>query len=219
MSSCQRVARPLTRSLRQVQAPAFTLNRSLTQSAARRDEVKTTTTTTTKAAAPPSEPVPSPAGANAAQAPSKTDRDTVTEYWAERKLVKKGTAPIGSRRRRAAIKTSQNVPFELLPYQCFQEARLVLQEDRKEKIEAIQSTLASIKRLEDTPADQLPGGERKKNMRLTSLREHVEELKILADINDPIVKRKFEDGLGKATPRELPMPAVRKLRLCNPQVT
>jgi large subunit ribosomal protein L35 len=197
MSSCQRVARPLNRSLRQVQAPSFTLNRAFAQSAARRDEVTTTTS-----AAPPSEPVPSPASVNASssapQASAKIDRETVTEYWAERKLVKRGQAPIGSRRRRAAIKTSRNVPFELLPYQCFQEARLVLQEDRQEKIKAIQSTLASIKRLEDTPADQLPGGERKKNMRLTSLREHVQELKILADINDPIVKRKFEDGLGKA---------------------
>lgn len=108
-----------------------------------------------------------------------------------------GTPPVGSRRRRAAIRTSENVPFEQLPYQCFQEARKILQEDRQEKIQAIAKELTKIKRLEATPADQVPGGERKKNLRLASLRKYLEELKILADINDPMVKRKFEDGLGK----------------------
>lgn len=127
------------------------------------------------------------------------DRNTTTNLWAERKLVKRGRPPIGSRRRRAALQTSENIPFEELPYQCFQEARQILQEDRKEKIEAITKQMAKIKRLEDTPADQLPGGERKKDMRLTSMRKSVEELKVLADINDPIVKRKFEDGLGEST--------------------
>lgn len=89
------------------------------------------------------------------------------------------------------------MPFEQLPYQCFQEARKILQEDRQEKIQAIAKELTKIKRLEATPADQVPGGERKKNLRLASLRKYLEELKILADINDPMVKRKFEDGLGK----------------------
>lgn len=199
MSSCQRVARPIARSLRQAptfQPVSFALGRNFSQSAARRDEGNTTTTTP-----PPSEPVSSPISTSAqssqAQAPPKDDRNTVTGYWAERKLVKQGLPPIGSRRRRAAIKTSQNIPFEHLPYQCFQEARAVLQQDRMEKLKALQSTLASIKRLEETPADQSPDGEKKRNTRLTSLRKHVEELKILADINDPTVKRKFEDGLGE----------------------
>lgn len=124
------------------------------------------------------------------------DRETTTAHWAERKLVRMGTPPVGSRRRRAAIRTSENVPFEQLPYQCFQEARKILQEDRQEKIQAIAKELTKIKRLEATPADQVPGGERKKNLRLASLRKYLEELKILADINDPMVKRKFEDGLG-----------------------
>lgn len=200
MSSCQRVAGPITRSLRQAPtfpSSSFALNRAFSQSAAKKDEVTTTTTT----APPAAEPIPTPSSTIAKSADSQTAaqnaRDTVTSYWGERKLVKQGLPPIGSRRRRAAIKTSDNVPFEHLPYQCFQEARKVLQEDRQEKLKALQSTLASIKRLEETPADKLPGGERKKNMRLTSLREYVEELKVLADINDPIVKRKFEDGLGK----------------------
>lgn len=124
------------------------------------------------------------------------DRETTTAHWAERKLISMGTPPVGSRRRRAALRTSENVPFEQLPYQCFQEARKILQEDRQEKIQAIAKELAKIKRLEDTPADQVPGGERKKNLRLASLRKYLEELKILADVNDPVVKRKFEDGLG-----------------------
>ncbi|KAI1849434.1 hypothetical protein JX265_008588 [Neoarthrinium moseri] len=198
MSSCQRVARPITRSLQQSHVShisPFALGRAFSQSAARKDEVPPSTTS-----APAAEPVPSPASTAASpsepKAPSGVDRDTVTAYWAERRLIKQGTPPVGSRRRRAAIKTSENIPFEQLPYQAFQEARKILQEDRQEKLRALQSTLASIKKLEETPADQLPGGERKKNMRLTSLRAHVEELKILADINDPIVKRKFEDGLG-----------------------
>lgn len=124
------------------------------------------------------------------------DRETTTAHWAERKLVRMGTPPVGSRRRRAAIRTSENVPFELLPYQCFQEARKILQEDRQEKIQAIAKELAKIKRLEETPADQVPGGEYRKNKRLASLKKWVEQLKILADVNDPVVKRKFEDGLG-----------------------
>lgn len=38
---------------------------------------------------------------------------------------------VGSRRRRQAIKSSGTVPFEQLPYQCFQEARKVMQQDRE----------------------------------------------------------------------------------------
>lgn len=125
------------------------------------------------------------------------DPNTTTAHWAERKLMRTGTPPIGSRRRRAAIRTSEDVPFEQLPYQCFQDARKILQEDRQEKLRALAKELAKIKRLEDTPADQVPGGQRKKDMRLTSLRKYIEELKILVDINDPMVKRRFEDGLGE----------------------
>lgn len=125
------------------------------------------------------------------------DPNTTTAHWAERKLVRMGTPPIGSRRRRAAIRSSQNLPFDQLPYQCFQEARKVLQEDRQEKIAAIQKEAVKIKRLEETPVEQVVGGERRKNMRLASLRAQLQKYKILADINDPVVKRRFEDGLGK----------------------
>ena len=125
------------------------------------------------------------------------DRDTTTAHWAERKLLRMGTPPIGSRRRRAALRTSPNIPFEQLPYQCFQEARRILQEDRAEKIQSIRKEMSRIRKLEATPADQIKGGEARKQMRLVSLRKQLEEYKILADINDPVVKRRFEDGDGE----------------------
>jgi len=53
-----------------------------------------------------------------------------------------------------------------------------------------------IKRLEATDPSVFRGGEAYKQKRLASLRKYVEQLKILADINDPEVKRRFEDGKG-----------------------
>ncbi|KAI1415207.1 PEBP-like protein [Hypoxylon sp. FL1857] len=206
MSSCQRVARPLVQSLRQERLllqGASHFSRSFSRSAPRQDEGPTPPPTSSTTSIDQLEAA-SKANASAKEKEAEKvrmkerlmDRETTTAHWAERKLVRMGTPPIGSRRRRAAIRTSENVPFEQLPYQCFQEARKILQEDRQEKIQAIAKEMAKIKRLEETPADQVPGGERKKNLRLTSLRKHLEELKILADVNDPVVKRKFEDGLG-----------------------
>ncbi|KAI0598204.1 ribosomal protein YmL35 [Biscogniauxia sp. FL1348] len=201
MSGCQRVARPLAQSLRQERlllqsSKHFT--RTFSRSASRQDESGTTTTTSASPPSPPSPPPPS-----SSEAPQKPrmqerlmDRQTTTAPWAERKLSRMGTPPVGSRRRRAALRSSENVPFERLPYQCFQEARRFLKEDREEKLRALAKEIAKIKRLEATPADQVPGGERKKNLRLASLRKYLEELKILVDINDPLVKRKFEDGFG-----------------------
>lgn len=111
--------------------------------------------------------------------------------------MKKGIQPIGSRRKRMAIRTTPNIPFEQLPYQCFQEARKVLQADREEKLEQIRVEAEKIKKLEATDASKFRDGEYMKQKRLASLRRYVEELKVLADINDPLVKRKFEDGLGE----------------------
>jgi large subunit ribosomal protein L35 len=103
--------------------------------------------------------------------------------------------PIGSRRRRAAISSSSNIPFEQLPYQCFQEARKVLAESREEKVKAIELQRGRITRLlEQDPA--VSGGEAAKQTRLASMRKQLEKLKIYADINDPMVKKRFEDGLG-----------------------
>ncbi|EON64142.1 hypothetical protein W97_03372 [Coniosporium apollinis CBS 100218] len=113
----------------------------------------------------------------------------------EKRLGKKGVPIVGSRRRRAALKTSSQIPFEQLPYQCFQEARKILQADREEKIHQIEVQRARIARLEAQDA-AVSGGELYKKNRLDSMRRHLEELKILADINDPLIKKRFEDGLG-----------------------
>lgn len=129
--------------------------------------------------------------------PLELDPNTAVAPWAEKDLWKAGTPPVGSRRRRYAIRTSGNIPFEQLPYQAFQEARKILAADREEKIAAIKAETEKIRRITETDASVYKGGEKKKAMRLESLRRHVEELKILADINDPNVKRRFEDGLGE----------------------
>lgn len=124
------------------------------------------------------------------------DPNTTTLLWAERRLLKQGTEPIGSRRRRAAVRQSPNIPFEQLPYHCFQEARKVLAEDRTEKLEDLKRTSLEIAKLEQKSADVFRAGEQHKQKKLKSLRDHLEYLKIQADINDPAVKRKWEDGLG-----------------------
>lgn len=121
---------------------------------------------------------------------------TVTSPRLERKLTRSGRPPIGSRRRRAALQTSQNIPFEELPYQCFQEARKILQADRAEKLQQIETERARILRLRATTS-QNEAEEKAKQRRLQSMEAHLEDLKIKADINDPLVKRRFEDGLGK----------------------
>lgn len=127
---------------------------------------------------------------------AKLDPNTVITRRDEKKLIKSGVFPIGSRRRRAALQQSQNIPFEQLPYQCFQEARKILKADREEKLQQIQQQRERIARVEaQDPA--VSGGESQKSVRLTSMRNHLEELKILADINDPIVKKRFEDGKGE----------------------
>lgn len=41
-----------------------------------------------------------------------------------------------------------------------------------------------------------PQQETFKEKRLFSMEQHLEKLKIYADINDPLVKRNFEDGKG-----------------------
>lgn len=121
--------------------------------------------------------------------------ETVFVPRLERKLRAAGTPPVGSRRRRMALAQSQGVPFDQLPFQCFQEARKILIEDRKEKLEKIQLMRTRIERLRNDAA----GNELYKEKRLNSMRNELEHLKILADSNDPNVKRRFEDGKGKRT--------------------
>ena len=40
------------------------------------------------------------------------------------------------------------------------------------------------------------GGEAAKKGKLLSMERYLHELKILADINDPVIKKRFEDGQG-----------------------
>lgn len=124
------------------------------------------------------------------------DPNTTTLPWAEKKLLKKGIDPIGSRRRRAAIRQTLSIPFEQLPYHCFQEARKLLAEDREQKLDGIRKAYQKLKTAEAQPAESYRGGEDYKFKRLRSLRKHLEYLKVQADMNDPAVKRKFEDGFG-----------------------
>lgn len=158
-------------------------------------------------------PPPSESSATAAQ---NADRQDTPEYmlkWGtldpqmvenkkqERRLLRREhVQPVGSRRRRAALRRTTlqkavEIPFEQLPYQCFQEARKVLLQDRQEKIKEIETQQLRIKNLEQQdPA--VSGGPAAKQARLRSMKNHLNELIILADINDPVVKRKFEDGQG-----------------------
>lgn len=123
------------------------------------------------------------------------DPELVSSPRLEKKLTKQGIFPVGSRRRRAALQESDNIPFEQLPYQCFQEARKVLIDDRQEKLEQIESIRNKITRLQALSTEEA-GGEQSKKSRLRRWELYLEQLKVLADINDPLVKKKFEDGQG-----------------------
>lgn len=201
------MALPLTRCLRhglatQSAAPSIyaAAARSFTSSASRRDVETTTTTTSSPTPAADAQSAQDLASTTNAANPLKQqwlDPNTTTLLWAERRLLKQGAEPVGSRRRRAAVRQSPNIPFEQLPYHCFQEARKVLAEDRAEKLQELKKASVEIAKLEQRPADAYRAGEKFKQRRLESMRRHLEELKIQADINDPAVKRKFEDGLCK----------------------
>jgi large subunit ribosomal protein L35 len=177
MSACQRAVRPFARCLQQSQASCHNSQpvRSFTTSRTSRHE----------AASP-----------EVSSSTPKIDPLTVISPKGERTLLSSGISPIGSRRRRAALRSSDNVPFEQLPYQCFQEARKILQADREEKLQAIEKERTRIARLSAQDASTIPGGEKQKQTRLHSMQQYLERLKILADINDPLVKKRFEDGEG-----------------------
>lgn len=128
--------------------------------------------------------------------PPTLDPSLVSTRREERKLIKTGVMPIGSRRRRAALQNSNNIPFEQLPYQCFQEARKILQADREEKLKQI--TIERW-RIEKAQAAFNANPDAKLKGRLLSMQKYLEELKILADINDPMIKKRFEDGEGIAS--------------------
>ncbi|PNY23314.1 54S ribosomal protein L35, mitochondrial [Tolypocladium capitatum] len=174
MSRCRAVARPLARQLQQQQQQPCAI-RPFTAGAAR-------------AAAEAREQQTRPSGLD-------LDPDTVLPEF-EAQLIKEGKMPVGSRRRRVAMRTTSSIPFEQLPYQAFQEARRILAADREDKLSKIGAELDKIAWLEDKDAAEVKGGQQMKDTKLASLRRHVERLKILADANDPLVKKRFEDGLG-----------------------
>lgn len=131
----------------------------------------------------------------------RLDPNQVEDKRTERRLIRRdGIQPIGSRRRRAMIRRSAlrktpEVSFEQLPYQCFQEARKILLEDRQEKLNQIETQSLRLKNLmAQDPAKS--GGVAAKEARIRSMKDYINELVILADINDPLVKKKFEDGQG-----------------------
>ncbi|QIW94985.1 hypothetical protein AMS68_000503 [Peltaster fructicola] len=129
--------------------------------------------------------------------PNTLDPNTVSNRQQEEQLMKESKrTPIASRRRRALVGQmgGSSISFEQMPYQCFQEARKVLQEDRKEKLAEIEVRRARIERLK--AQNTAPQNERLREIKLKSMRKALEELKIYADINDPLVKKKFEDGQG-----------------------
>ena len=126
------------------------------------------------------------------------DADKVSQRKHEKLLQKhQGVMPTGSRRRRAAIQTSDPnfLPFEQMPYQCFQEARKVLAADREEKLAQITVMRSRIGKVLEQSAEAM-GGDYVKQGKLVRMQKHLEHLKILADINDPIIKKRFEDGMG-----------------------
>lgn len=138
--------------------------------------------------------------------PLDQDPDTVLPDF-EASIMKSGRMPVGSRRRRVALRTTtDSVPFEQLPYQAFQEARKILAADREDKLQRIRTELSKIAWLEARDASEIKGGQYMKDTKLASLRRHVDQLKILADVNDPLVKKRFEDGQGTDSPRNASAP-------------
>ena len=138
---------------------------------------------------------PPPPDARKPRTPPSTRANLVHTPASEQRLMREhNISPIGSRRRRAAIASSTGIPFHQLPYQCFQEARKIILQDRKEKVSEIEKQRDKIERLK---VHKVEGNDvAKKEHRVRTMEHRLKELKILADINDPVVKKKFEDGLG-----------------------
>lgn len=181
MSHCEVASKPLLRYLRQSSSKI-----SISSSSLQSKRLFQTTAVSHDEA--PVEDKPLPFHKN-------LDPALVSSPRLERKLMRSGVSPIGSRRRRAALQGSENIPFELLPYQCFQEARKVLQADRDGKLKDITREQARVDRLRAL-SDEEAGGANVKKSKLGAMEKHLENLKVWADINDPVVKRKFEDGQG-----------------------
>lgn len=80
----------------------------------------------------------------------------------------------------------------------------MLKADREEKMKEIQTERLRIINLETRDAASVNGGEPEKQRRLKDMRKHLEWLKIQADINDPLIKKRFEDGEGmRVIPKDI----------------
>ncbi|KAL4867554.1 hypothetical protein BDV12DRAFT_171138 [Aspergillus spectabilis] len=178
MAHCERASRPLIQclhksSIRGLSSVQLQTTRAFHPTTIVRDEVQTET---------PSQPFH--------KAPDPT---LVSSPRLERRLMRQGILPIGSRRRRAALQDASSIPFEELPYQCFQEARKVLLAAREDRLKDITTTSEKISKILAVPEAERTNASKS---RLGALEAHLEKLKIYADINDPLVKKRFEDGLG-----------------------
>lgn len=188
------------RCVRQPSAANGAQHRLLSSSAATHEEVQTQPAASSTPRPPPLQ-CATEAPANEVpeymQKWGTLDPEMVENKKQERRLLRReGIQPVGSRRRRAALRMSvvrktEEIPFEQLPYQCFQEARKFLQEDRQEKLREIKNQQARIQAAEASKAS-----EQSKKDSIARMKKHLNRLIIEADINDPIVKRKFEDGQG-----------------------
>ena len=191
------------RCVRQVPAANGAQQRLLSSSAAAREEVQTQPTASSTPPPPPPQSASDASTAVTQETPDfmqkwgQLDPETVENKKQERRLLRReGVQPVGSRRRRAAlrmagVRKTEEIPFEQLPYQCFQEARKFLQEDRQEKLKEIKTQQQRIQNVAASVAS-----EQSKRDRIARMKMHLNALIIAADINDPVVKRKFEDGQG-----------------------
>lgn len=173
------VIRPAVRCLRRSRPsniPALLSQHTFTSASSFSEEASLTPT-------PPSPP------------PPLLDPNTIHTRKEEHLLAARGLLPIGSRRRRAALASTSNIPFEQLPYQCFQEARKILGADREIKLRQIEEERKRIAKVEATDVSKL-GGEASKKGKLVAMHKYLEQLKVLADANDPVIKKRFEDGEG-----------------------
>ena len=178
----EKSARPLARCMQCTKHDRISLPiRTFTTSRPALLETTTTSEPASADAPPPSTPTLNP--------------ELVSKPAQERRLIEEtGQQPFASRRRRHMLKQTQNIPFEQLPFQCFQEARKILQEDRTQKLQEIQTQRERIQKLSEKSVP--PEQEGHREQRLRSMRERLEYSKILADINDPMVKTTVEYKQG-----------------------
>jgi large subunit ribosomal protein L35 len=115
------------------------------------------------------------------------DPNTVFTAKGEKELASLGKTPIGSRRRRAALASSPGIPFEQLPYQCFQEALKIVAEERAETVKKLEHELEKIGRMQKL-VDEGGPNTAKRQAKIRDMTKYVNDLTIQADIHDPRIK-------------------------------